>query len=307
MSSSKTGGTPSSLAALSSQLAAAVERAADSVVAIHARRRIPSSGVIWRENIIVSASHTVKRDGDVPVVLPNGEKITASIVGRDAGGTGLVALRFDAKATPVTHADSGSLRVGALALAVGRPGRSPTASFGIVSAIPTDWRTWDGTRLDRVVRLDLNVYDGFSGGAVVDASGALLGLNSSALARGAAMALPTTVVDRVLDELLATGHTRRPFIGVAVQPVVLGTTQSEGGEEISLLITSVAAASPADVAGLLVGDVLRGVSGTPLRHPADLRDLLAEAGAGAVVTLDILRGGKPTTVAITLADRGTSE
>ena len=306
MSSSNAAGTLGSLAGLSSQLAAAVERAADSIVAIHARRRIPSSGVIWRDNIIVSASHTVKRDGDVTVVLPSGEKVTASIAGRDAG-TDIVALRFDAKATPITHADNESLRVGALALAVGRPGPSATASFGIVSATPADWRTWDGTRLDRVARLDLNIYDGFSGGALVDASGALMGMNSSALARGAAVALPTAVVDRVLDELLTRGHTRRPFIGVAVQPVVLGTAQSEGSEEIALLVTSVAANSPAHVAGLLVGDVLLRVSEKPLRRPTDLRDLLTEAGAGAVVTLDILRGGKATTVSITPAERGISE
>src|SRR6187200_751464 len=108
MSSSNAAGTLGSLAGLSSQLAAAVERAADSIVAIHARRRIPSSGVIWRDNIIVSASHTVKRDGDVTVVLPSGEKVTASIAGRDAG-TDIVALRFDTKATPITHADNESL------------------------------------------------------------------------------------------------------------------------------------------------------------------------------------------------------
>jgi serine protease Do len=82
----------STLAELSSQLPAAVEQIGEHVVAIHARRRIPSSGVIWREGVIVSASHTVRRDGEVRVTLPSGDDVTAQVVGRDAA-TDLVVLR----------------------------------------------------------------------------------------------------------------------------------------------------------------------------------------------------------------------
>lgn len=299
----------SALSDLSSQLAGAVERAADSIVAIHARRRIPSSGVIWRDGVIVSASHTVKRDGEVPVVLPSGDNVTASIAGRDAG-TDLVALRFTAKAATATRATAESLRVGALALAVGRPGSTATASFGIVSAIGDGWRTWEGVRLERVARLDLAVYDGFSGGALVDASGALLGLNNSALARGSATALPVSVVDRVIDELLSRGHVRRPFIGVAVQPVVLASKTPDSGEReerVALLITSVAASSPAQRAGLLVGDVLLAAGARTLSHATDLLDALAEAGSGRPLLLELVRGGKARSVSVTPDDRRTTE
>ena len=290
------------LSDLSSSLAAAVARAAESVVAIHARRRIPSSGILWRDDVVVSASHTVKRDGDVPVVLPNGERVNATVAGRDAAAD-LVALRLETKAAAAPRASGDSLRVGSLVLAVGRPGQSATASFGIISAIRDDWRAWDGTRLGRVARLDLNVYDGFSGGALVDASGALLGVNNSALARGAPLALSADAVDRVLAELLERGHVRRPFLGISAQPVMLAP--ADGDDQPALLITSVAADSAAQRAGLLVGDVLRAAAGRKLGHPADLLDALTQSRAGEPVQLDVLRGGTPTSVAVTPADRRT--
>jgi serine protease Do len=101
-----------------------------------------------------------------------------------------------------------------------------TASFGIVSADIEGWRSGSGARLDRVLRLDLAVYDGFSGGPLVAASGGVIGINNSAFARGGAAALPASVVDTVVDELLTRGHIRRPFIGVGVHPVALGSASS---------------------------------------------------------------------------------
>src|SRR6202022_27823 len=146
--------------------------------------------------------HTDKRDDKPLVPLPNGETTTATIIGRDAA-TDLIALRVEgAKSQVAPRADTDALRVGSLVLAVGRPGRDVAASFGIISAIADGWRTWQGARVDRVLRLDLAVYDGFSGGPLVDASGAVLGLNNSPLGRGTPMALPVKAVDRVVDELL---------------------------------------------------------------------------------------------------------
>src|SRR5256714_2157609 len=211
-------GSSSTLSELSSQLATAVETAGRSIVAITARRRIPSSGIVWRDGVIVSASHTVRRDDEIPVTLPNGDSTVATVAGRDSA-TDLIALRIEGtKSYVAPRGDVSSLRVGSLVLAVGRPGPHVSASFGIVSAVGEGWRSWQGARIDRVLRLDLSVYDGFSGGPLVDPSGAILGLNNSALARGTPLALPAAAVDRVLDELLERGHVRRPFIGVAGQP-----------------------------------------------------------------------------------------
>jgi S1-C subfamily serine protease len=310
--SPKSEGSASTLSELSSQLAAAVETAGNSVVAIHARRRIPSSGIVWRDGVVVSASHTVRRDDEIPVTLPNGDSAVATVAGRDPA-TDLIALRVQGasvKSHVAPKADSSSLRVGSLVLAVGRPGRNVSASFGIISAVGEGWRSWQGARIDRVFRLDLSVYDGFSGGPLVDASGAVLGLNNSALARGTPMALPAKAVDRVLDELLERGHVRRPFIGVAVQPVALSASvvkQHQLASDGGLLIVSIADSSPADKAGIMLGDVLLEASGHALARPDDLLDALSGIESGGTITIKVLRGGTMKTVAITPADRGEGE
>jgi S1-C subfamily serine protease len=295
------------LAELSSQLAAAVETAANSIVAIHARRRIPSSGIVWRDGVIVSASHTVRRDGEVSITLPDGGSTSATVAGRDAA-TDLVALRLkDAKPSAASKADPDSSRVGSLVLAVGRPGRNISASFGVISAVGVGWQTWQGTRIDRVLRLDLAIYDGFSGGPLIDASGRVIGLDNSALARGTPMALPVATVDRVLDELLERGHVRRAFIGVAVHPVELGAAvvqRHQLSRETALVVMSVADDSPAAIAGVTVGDVLIEANGQPLSRTTDLLDALSTVGDGASLEIKRLRGGAVETVTVTPVDRG---
>jgi S1-C subfamily serine protease len=294
------------LAELSSALADAVETAGKSVVAIHARRRIPSSGVVWRDGIIVSASHTVRKDEDIAVTLPNGESARATVAGRDAA-TDLVALRLNGgSATVAARADAAATRIGALVLAVGRPGRKISASFGIVSASADNWRTVAGGRIDRVLRLDLSVYDGFSGGPLVDATGGVIGIDNSALARGLAVALPAATVDGVVDELLRSGHVRRPFIGVAVQQVSLNAAtvaRHKLTEDGGLVVVSVADGSPAESAGILIGDVLLSADGERLGHPTDLLDALSNVVAGGSLRLEHLRGDSVTTTTLTPIDR----
>ena len=303
-------GSSSTLSELSSQLASAVETAAKSIVSIHARRRIPSSGIVWRDGVVISASHTVRRDDEIPVTLPDGNSTMAKVAGRDSA-TDLIALRVQGtKSYVAPRADISSLRVGSLVLAVGRPGPNVSASFGIVSAVGEGWRTWQGARIDRVLRLDLAVYDGFSGGPLVDPSGAVLGLNNSALARGTPLALPAAAVDRVLDELLERGHVRRPFIGVAVQPVALSASvvkQHSLNGDTGLLIVSIADGSPAEKAGMLLGDVLLEANGNELSGPDDLLDALSGVSKDGAVTLKFLRGGGVKTASITPADREGSE
>jgi S1-C subfamily serine protease len=294
------------LAELSSQLSAAVERIGGHVVAIHARRRIPSSGVIWRDGVIVSASHTVRRDGDVRVKLPSGDDVVAHVAGRDAT-TDLVVLRAtDLKSPPAPRADASAAGIGSLVLAVGRPGRNVTASFGIISADLEGWRSGSGTRLDRLLRLDLNVYDGFSGGPLVAASGGVIGIDNSAFARGGAAALPASVVDTVVDELLTRGHIRRPFIGVGVHPVALGSAlvkRNNLTQDVALVVVSIADGEAADAAGILLGDLLVEVDGRALARPSDLLDALSRVPEGGSIRATVLRGGSPLEVTIEPRDR----
>jgi S1-C subfamily serine protease len=124
------------------------------------------------------------------------------------------------------------------------------------------------------------------------------------------MALPAAAVDRVVDELLERGHVRRPFIGVAVQPVALSASlvkQHELTRDTALLIVSVADGSPADKAGIFVGDVLLEGNGKPLSRPTDLLDALSSIRGGDSIKLKYLRGGAVKSGSITPSDRGGRE
>ena len=302
---------PSALRALSDDLTAAVERAARSVVAIHARPRIAASGIYWRDGIVVAASHTIRKEQEITVTLPNGTRTTANLIGRD-GGTDLAVLRLDAPAAgaavsvPV-FGPAEALRVGALVLAVGRPGDDGVStSLGVISATSDRWRTWSGGEIDRFVRLDLSIYDGFSGGALVDADGSVLGVNCSALARGTPLTIPNATVDRVVDALLTRGHVARAYLGVAMQPARLTNALAERLElpdQRGVLVVMVESDSPADRAGLLVGDLIVAAAGNPVAEPQDVAELLGGEQVGAALELSVVRGGERRSLTVTVGER----
>jgi S1-C subfamily serine protease len=293
------------LAGLSSDLADAVSRVSRSVVAIHARRRIPSSGVVWGPGTVVAASHTVTRDEDISLTLPDGGTGPATLVGRDPA-TDLAVLRVDSNLPAVERSNGTNLQVGRLVLAVGRPGPEVTASLGIISAVGGEWRTWQGGRVDRFVRLDVSVYDGFSGGPLVEAGGRVLGINTSGLARALAVTLPPATIDRVVAELVKKGHVTRGYLGLAVQPVRLPEPMRRRlGLEgtMGLVIINLEPGGPADNAGLLLGDILTGLDGREVGDPSDILAFLGSEGVGKQVSLGIVRAGEMRSVALTIGER----
>jgi S1-C subfamily serine protease len=295
----------------SRELADAVEKVGKSTVAIYARRRIPTTGVLWRDGVIATTHHTVERDEDVTVSLPDGSRVEAELLGRDPG-TDLAVLRVAAGAHPAAErGDAAALRPGNLVLAVGRPWEhGPTASLGVVSAVGGEWRTRHGSRLDLLLRLDLRVHDGFSGGPLTDGTGRVYGINSSALARGAPLTIPASTVDRVVDDLVRDGRVRRGYLGIGMQPVRLGRDLRAAfpwSGETGLMLVSVAPGSPAAEAGLLLGDVLVGVDDAPVRDPAELASFLSADRIGKPMRLHILRAGAPTEVTLTVRERAAGE
>jgi S1-C subfamily serine protease len=302
-------GTPAlatgTLAGLSNDLADAVARVSRSVVAIHGRRRIPSSGVVWTPGVVVTANHTVTRDEDISLTLPDGGTGAASLAGRDPT-TDIAVLRTDSKLPAAERSAEASLQVGRLVLAVGRPGPGVTASLGIVSALGGEWRTWQGGRIDRFVRLDLSVYDGFSGGPLVEAGGRVLGINTSGLTRALALALPLTTVDRVVGELVKKGHVTRGYMGLAVQPVRLPEPMRQElglAGTIGLVIINLEAGGPADRAGLLLGDIITGLEGNEVGDPSDILTFLGPERVGKEANVRIVRAGQTRSVAITVGER----
>ena len=283
----------SSLASLSNALAGLVESAGGHVVRVEGRNRIPASGVVFNaDGVIVTAHHVVERDDNLRVGLPNGETVAAQLVGRDPS-TDLAVLRVaGAQLAAPQWIDAADLRVGNLALALGRPGRSVQAVLGLVTALGDGFRTSAGGEVDRYLQSDIVMYPGFSGGPLVAADGRLAGVNSSALARGASLTIPAGTVRRVVEIILAHGHMPRGYLGVGIQPVRLHPGLHEQlGQQSGLMLMSVEADGPAAQAGLKQGDVLVAADGQPLRQMDDLQSLLAGAGAGKQVQLRYVRAG----------------
>lgn len=298
--------TATTLSMLSSDLASAVERAGSATVAIHARPRIPSSGVHWRPGIIVTADHTVRRDEEISVTFGDGRTVPATLAGRDPA-TDIAVLRAERSDAPAAElGDAGPLQVGHVVLAVGRAGEQVSASLGIVSAIANEWRSWRGGVIERLFRLDLAIYDGFSGGPLVDARGRVVGIDSSGLARGVATALPRSTVDRVTDQLLAAGHIARGYVGLAMQPVRLPGAlvraldlKSDGG----VILVGVEPGGPGEKAGAMIGDVMVALDGKPVRTADDLVAALGPESVGRTVRAFIIRGGAPRELSIVVGER----
>lgn len=290
---------------LSDDLAATVETAGAAVVRVDARRRMPASGIVWSaDGIVVTSNHGVEREDNITIGLPNGKSTSATLVGRDPS-TDIAVLRVGgAGLSLVNWTETADVKVGHLALALGRPGRRVQATLGVVSAIGEAWRTSAGGHIDAYLQTDVVMYPGFSGGALVEAGGGILGMNSSALARGVSVTLPTATIRRVVEALMTHGRVRRGFLGIKAQPVRLPQPiAAEVGQETGLLLASVEADSPADQSGLLLGDTLLSFDNQPVRHMDDLLAVLSGERAGQSVQAHILRGGQLQTVSVAIGEQ----
>jgi S1-C subfamily serine protease len=290
---------------LSDDLAGIVGSTGLAVVRLEARRRMPASGILWSsDGLIVTAHHVVEREENIVVGLPDGKTAKAGLVGRDPT-TDLALLRAEAQdLTPPAWSSPETLKVGHLVLALGRPGQTVQATLGIVSALGGSWRTRGGGQIDHYLQTDLVMYPGFSGGPLVSAAGHVVGVNSSALVRGTSVALPTTTVRRVVEDLLAHGQVRRGYLGVGTQPARLpGGLAEQLGQKTGLLLVSVESGSPADGAGLFMGDTIVALDNQPVRHHDDLLALLGGDRVGSSVPVRIIRGGQVQEVHVTIGER----
>ena len=300
----------SSLLALSNEFAIAVEKAGQFTVTVNGRRRFSSSGVHWRSGIIVAADHAVKREEEITVTLPDDRTVPATLVGRD-GSTDLVVLRVEVNQLPIAEiADAAALKVGQWVLAVARSADSGVgASMGVISALGGAWRTWHGGQIDQLIRPDLTLYPGFSGGALVTPQGQVVGINTSGY-RHMALTLPASTVDRVVDQLVNRGRIARGYLGVGMQPVQLPDrlkTELQLSESGGVIIVSIQAGSPADRAGILIGDILIALEGQSTPDIAAVHRMLDPDRIGKSLSAKLIRGGAVTEGAIVVGERPSKE
>jgi S1-C subfamily serine protease len=288
----------SALVALSNDIAATIERVAPAVVAVEARHRLGSTGFYVRPNLILTADHAIESE-DIEIVREGGATERATIVGRDPS-TDLAVLRTETAGTPVTFADDAALRVGAIALAIARDDDGDVAAtMGVLSAVGAAWRTWQGGDVERFVRPDLNLYKRFSGSPLVNGDGAVIGMNTPALSRRQDITVPASTIARVVETLVSRGHIAQGYLGVALQHVHL--PENFGGGAAAVVV-GIEPKSPADRGGLFVGDVLTGFAGTRI-DVEDLHATIARTAPGGTLALDVLRGGTPQAITVTVGER----
>ena len=198
------------LAALSDGMADAVAAVGPAVVRVNGRRRRSGTGVVYGPNTVLTASHVLEREEDLSVDLHDGRTLTARFGGRDHS-TDLALLRVEGLDVEAATRADGEARVGQLALAVGSTssrGEGPRATLGVISAVGGPVRTWRGPRLERYIQTDATPYPGFSGGALIDVGGKVLGSLVSG-SRGTAFAVPADLAWRVATTLQERGTMKR--------------------------------------------------------------------------------------------------
>jgi S1-C subfamily serine protease len=284
---------------LSDALAGAVERAARSIVAVHGRPRLPSTGVLWRAGLVVTASHTVETEREITLTTPDGQTLAAELVGRDpALDIALLRAQTGAMLAADVAADA-ALRVGHLVLAVGT---GPRASAGIVSAVEAGRADTGGDAL----AIDLTLYPGFSGGPLVDVLGRIIGITTSGRSRHLQYAIRAAAVTRLAEQVALRGRIARPYLGVATQPVALPEALRGRlglAQETAVIAVNVRAESPAAAAGLIIGDIIVSIGGATIAEPEDLVAVLRPEQVGQTVVVKVVRGGEPRELSVTVGER----
>ena len=297
----------SSLVNLSNELAAGVERAAAGVVAVHARPRINSSGVVWRKNLILTSSEGIRIEDGIQVLFADGREAAARLRGNDPGTDIAILETETGDIPPLQFLAEEGLKAGQLALAVGRTtSTGPIASFGIISGVSSEWKTWRGGRVDPFVRLDLSAYPTSSGGAAVDAGGNLIGLVSTGLSRSSVLAITRKTVERVGQQLLDRGYAGRGYIGIALQPVALPAELKDAlrlDQQSAIMVLGVEPNGPAGAAGVILGDILVAAGGRALTDPDELAGILDQAPVGENLSFGLIRAGALREITIRIGER----
>jgi serine protease Do len=276
-----------------------VERVQPSVVLVRHGRRGVGTGVIWRANgAVVTNHHVVAGGAALSVQLQDGRTVEAKVAASNPE-LDLALLELPARGLPAAPVgESERLRVGELVFAIGNPmGQRNVVTAGIVSAIGAiEVR---GGRQATYIRSDVRLAPGNSGGPLLNAQGAVVGINAMIFGGDLAVSIPS----QVASEWVAGLPSRPVTLGIGVQPAPLPAALQKGelvGRAAALLVVSLAPGGSAERAGLLVGDLILAADGAPMEAVAALQRILARHSLGRPLALSVLRGGTPLDVFVTL-------
>jgi S1-C subfamily serine protease len=294
-------------AALSRHLAGIVAQCAPSVVAVSGRGRPTSSGFVWRSGIVVTASDALERDEDICVLTPAGERVGATLAGRDAS-TDIAVLKVPGAEGPSALPRADHVSTGELALAIGRHSDGPTASLGMIAMAGGPWQSLRGGRIDRLIRLDRGIDPRQEGGVLVNAEGGMIGMAVPGPRRGG-LAIPAPTIERVAEQLLARGRVARGYLGLGLQPVRLDDELVKASSLPSsrgLLVVSLDPNGPGRRAGMLIGDIVTAWNGEAVRNVRDVFNRLGSETVGQQIRFAVIRAGQITSANIEISERPMS-
>lgn len=294
------------LSALSDAMVRSAAAGGAITLQVDARRRGAASGTAYQPDMVLTANHAVEREADIHIGMPDGRILPARIAGRDPG-MDLCLLHLEQASLFTAQTAPGEAQLGQIVLALGRPdSEGLQASLGVVGAVGGPLHTSHGGMIERFIRTDAIPYPGFSGGPLVDGNGQVLGINTSGFAPGASLAIPAGTAWRVASSLARFGRVRRGYLGIRSQVVEIPASSAQilnRAQSTGLLLVGVERGQPAERAGLMVGDILTGLNGTPIADQDALLDRLNEDVTGKVLPLEIIRGGKLTRIDIQVGER----
>jgi S1-C subfamily serine protease len=282
----------------SAGLADRIARVAPVVVAIRSGQRW-SSGILWRPDVVVASEQVI---GENPAVMHGGVTVGAALAGRDPG-TNVAVLKLDTPLQGTLPPLTAVPPVGALVLLAGADsGGGPTGRLAMVHAVGDAWHSMAGGRIDALIRLDCRL-GADEGGPVLALDGGLVGMSTSG-PRRRTIVIPAATLERVIDPLLTQGRIARGWLGIGLQPVMIPDAMRQAaGHDNGLMVVSLAAAAPAQTAGILPGDIVLAIDGAPVSRPRALTATLGPERIGQDVVLLLLRAGSVQSVSVTVAAR----
>ncbi len=273
-----------------------------------------SGVVVTKDGYILTNNHVVEEADGIRVILNDGREFPAKVVGRDPK-TDIAVLKINAKDLPyLTIADSDKIEVGDVCLAIGNPfGIGQTVTLGIISAKGRGSVAGLDTGYEDFIQTDAAINPGNSGGALVDAQGRLIGINTAILSRsggnqGIGFAVPINMARNVMESLISNGKVVRGFVGVLPQDMDAALAQTfKLPNHNGALISEVVPNSPADKAGVQVGDIVTEFNHKPIEDSRHFRLAVAETTPGATVPVKVLRDGSQKELKLTVKEMAGSE
>ncbi|MEM9665661.1 MAG: trypsin-like peptidase domain-containing protein [Bacteroidota bacterium] len=278
----------------------------------HARQSVGSGVILNEEGYVVTNHHVIEGAQSIRVTLDDKRQFEAAVIGSDPS-TDLAVIRLDHGDAPLSTSrfgDSDEVRVGDWVMAVGNPFRlTSTVTTGIVSALGRDVNIIeDPAGIEDFIQTDASINPGNSGGALVDLSGALIGINTAiatdtGVSEGYGFAVPANLVQRVTADLMAYGEVRRGLLGIEIRPVLASQAEDLSLDRVSgVLVHQIASGGAADLAGLESGDVILAVQDVTVDAPNALQSVVARYAPGQTLSVDVWRDARRWRFSVTLKD-----